>query len=466
MHMSYRRLQNAITLNIFVSIIFGVMCGLAAQVENAKNAAASNTVLTGSSVIPAPPHLDALKTEVILPADITDLAVGGGGRFLILYLQKLHLLAIFDANAAKVVKYLRVDPEGLLFTAGAEKLIVASTSQGAISRYDLGTFECEVTMPLPLKGKIQAIAMGANSRGPLLMLADNRELARMAYYLIDPSTFAVTCVLSKVRTMFQGYLNLIQIRASADGTVFGMWISNMKSSGMQTIVLEGNDAETYFELKFNGPVIPSFDGRIIFTKQGLFTADTKRIGSADAYAPNNLRVPSYQGCFYLEIDEKGKIAVYPSGEPRALITLPKLADVGDDDYSKYYEDSFTQDKRFHYAPDARLIIAIPRTNDRLILQPFDLLQALKNSNFDYLFATSSPITLAAKNSDYVYQIQVESKRGSAQFTLVNGPKGMSITPTGKLTWITGATQSDATVKVRISDASGQEIFHTFSLRVK
>src|SRR5262249_52499720 len=66
-------------------------------------------------VIPQPsaPHLNirppALPEERVvrpLPSTVSDVAVGGGGRFLILYLSRERKLAIFDVNTARVVKYL------------------------------------------------------------------------------------------------------------------------------------------------------------------------------------------------------------------------------------------------------------------------------------------------------------------------------------------------------------------------
>lgn len=129
-------------------------------------------------------------------------------------------------------------------------------------------------------------------------------------------------------------------------------------------------------------------------------------------------------------------------------------------------DPLIRDKRLHLFPAARLIIGIPRTNDRLILRQFDPLQALKEGKIDYLIVASSPVTMATKNAMYSYQIQVESKRGGVTFSLESGPEGMKITPSGKLTWMPGAAAAESTVIVRITDASSQEIFHTFKISVK
>jgi S1-C subfamily serine protease len=441
-------------------------------------------------IIPAP--LNMSEMEVALPSEIADVTVGGGGRFLILHLRKLRKLAIFDVSAAKVVKYLPVDSDIVRIAAGANKLIVVSALQNFISRYSLTTFEREAIVPIPFTGVAKAIAMGSNSNGPLLM-----EFTKMAtipparimlsllpssgtYFLFDPNTMALKDELLQAKIHSAGG----SIRASADGTVFSLWGS--QSSDLQTLNLAGNDAKTYesFTGGQAGRGIPSPDGRIIYTQDGLYTAEAIMIGSRDSYAKASLRLPATRGDYYLEIDQTGRIAVCHAGEPRALVTLPGLGGIGVMDNklklpsrnaaenppkprSIYVETGFyALDKHIYFIPDAHVIVAIPETNDRLILRQFDLQQALKTAGIDYLFVASSPVTTVAPQSFYTYQIQIESKREGVKFSLEKGPAGMQITPAGKLTWTAGAAENKEIVIIRITDASGQEIFHTFTINVK
>src|SRR5262249_42887016 len=50
-----------------------------------------------------PPTLTGDKVERKLSSAIADVAVGGGGRYLVLHLPRERKLAVFDVNAAKVV---------------------------------------------------------------------------------------------------------------------------------------------------------------------------------------------------------------------------------------------------------------------------------------------------------------------------------------------------------------------------
>ncbi len=54
-----------------------------------------------------------------LPSDVSEVAVGGGGRYLLLVLKKARKLAIFDVNAADVVKTISLPSDNVLVAAGA-----------------------------------------------------------------------------------------------------------------------------------------------------------------------------------------------------------------------------------------------------------------------------------------------------------------------------------------------------------
>jgi hypothetical protein len=440
-----------------VKTVSGIIPIGAAAETPSNSTPTTTTVSTSPAGKTTTAQLGAGQSEVKLPSDISDVAVGGGGKYLVLYLRKVHQFAIFDTNT-KTVKNLPVDSDDILFTAGAEKLIVVSLDQNIISRYNLKTLAREATAPMPIKGTVNAIAMGSNSLGPLLVLASGVSF-------LDPNSLALKSLSIKNWTGTD-MSKRCQIRTSADGSVFSMAHGG---ASFQTIVIEDNEAHMYSAHDDHSfLVIPGPDGRSIYATTGLFTPEAKMIGDPNTYARNTLRIPATHGDYYIEIDDTGRIAVCLSGDSRTLITLPQVCDISDykGPVSARPDTIFPRDKRIFLIPDARLIIGIPKTNDRLILQPFDLLQALKNTKIDYLYVSSSPITSATKNSNYVYQIQVESKRGGVKFFLDSGPSGMNITPTGKLTWTTGSIKIDESVIVRITDATEQEIFHTFKIGTK
>jgi hypothetical protein len=116
------------------------------------------------------------------------------------------------------VKYLSVNDADAKFAAGRDKLIVALPTSGVIQRWDLKTFEKDVTVAIPFAGRLTAICMGSNSDGPLLVCTEGNipesesgwalmDIAKMklikmnrGIYLTQPSPICCysTSVLNKV----------------------------------------------------------------------------------------------------------------------------------------------------------------------------------------------------------------------------------------------------------------------------
>ena len=117
-----------------------------------------------------------------LGGTIGDVAVGGGGRFLLVALKEARKLAVFDVNAADVVKTIPLASTNVLSAAGANKLLIAFPEEQVLERWDLGTLEREGGSHIsPIDGWIRALAMGSDSDGPALVLWYPRARGYPAY---------------------------------------------------------------------------------------------------------------------------------------------------------------------------------------------------------------------------------------------------------------------------------------------
>ena len=101
------------------------------------------------------------------------------------------------------------------------------------------------------------------------------------------------------------------------------------------------------------------------------------------------------------------------------------------------------------------------------MHKFDLEAALAQSDVDYFLVTSSPPRSVKRGETYAYSVAVKSKRGGVTFNLDSGPKGMEISKTGEIKWQVPADSMEGNqdVILTLRDASGQDIFHTFTVRV-
>jgi hypothetical protein len=104
-----------------------------------------------------------------LDGTISDVAVGGGGRYLLLPLKEARKLAIFDANRAAIVKTIPLPSPNALVTAGARKALIAYPDEKLIQRWDLPTLRREgASRRLPIEGPLTALVLGSDSDGPAL----------------------------------------------------------------------------------------------------------------------------------------------------------------------------------------------------------------------------------------------------------------------------------------------------------
>jgi hypothetical protein len=324
---------------------------------------------TGSASI-IPPTLEGNRVERTLGERVTDVAVGGGGRYLVLHLPRQRKLAIFDVNVAKVVGHIPINGDGARFTAGLEDVLVVLPATGTIERWSLKTLERDVAATVPLKGTLKGVAMGSASHGPLLIYtgAGNEPLERPSFALVNPTTMRP--MINELNLGNAAHMHVtgnttLHIRASANGRLFGLWCTNQSPTGMGVILYADPLTTMYYAHNSFGHVVPGPDGRILFTRFGRYAPPLQLIEQVGS--PNPI-LPACHGDQYLSLPPPGKgsaVTVRAPGKDQPITTL---TDVGlPDAVEDNITHDFTLDKRVHLIPEARLIITIPTSNDRLVL---------------------------------------------------------------------------------------------------
>jgi hypothetical protein len=363
--------------------------------------------------VPAPDEEEALldlevptlEQDVVvyrLDAPVSDVAVGGGGRYLILHLPKLSKLAVFDVNQAKVVKYLSVPADNVRFTAGLDKLVVA-LGEGTVQRWSLKTFEQELSVAAPTKGRVLALSMGAASQGPALVYAKegNNPFPAATAFLLTLDKLERREV-AWVQQGMQAFLSEhIHLRSSPDGRASGLWCTGQSPTGVTWIRWENRFGQVSYNHSSNGYVVPGAGGQVLYTGQGMFTRLGMIPNQGEIYPgtdPAGRYLPAHgSGGYYLHLGsasnraivnprlgggnpganpmQPGGVVIRKMGIDRPIIQLPDLEIPGDNEETIQHD--FTLDKRFHFLPQAKLLIVIPPTDDRLVLHRIDVDAALE-----------------------------------------------------------------------------------------
>jgi predicted Zn finger-like uncharacterized protein len=424
------------------------------------------------------------ERTVKLPDQAGGLRVGGGGRFLILYFPKLRQFGIFDANTAKIERFISVMEDNLLFAGGMTQLVVLAPGSGTIQRYNLLTGEQEYTGKMLLPGgNVEAFCMGHASAGPLLI-----GVANNGAHLYDIEKFKEIPLPQEV-----GFDNVPVERrleggfywAGATGRVFGHTGNFGHPNGIKTVIFDkgemvvprGEHQGTWF-------VMPGPDDRHVYPGgHGVVSERVDKLddvpfsmGDNSGFA-SHLYLPAHHGPFYLHaqtIDNFGQQANTPAigtirlfvlGDKQPIATYDKTA------VCKYAWEGlkdFGIEHSMHLIPRAKLLVVVPESRRELRLYPADLDAALDKTGRDYLVFTSSAPGAFQKGKTFKYQAEAKVKKGPPTFRLASAPKGMTVDAAGLVSWDVPADYTGNRVNVILTakDKAGQEVFHTFTLMAK
>jgi hypothetical protein len=442
---------------------------------------------------------------------ICDVAVGGGGRFLLLTLKDVRKLAVFDVNSAEFVKSIPLPSDRAIVAAGAGKFLVVFPDERLVQRWDLATLMREGgNRPSPIKGRIMRLALGSDSDGPALAFWHEERpglsvsIERLSF--VDLEALAVLKVGSissdgstaGVGSSVSGGCFLIEygaspqwhLRAAPAGALFAVWSTGSIPTGFRTISAHGPDLVAVSLHEHRGQLVPGPDGQTIYTGSGeRFDPRGKPIGQVypPAYLGSRpLVVPSADPAYWLTIDGLPTVAydpnversstpgtvtvsVHSAGDGARLLTVHGLDELAESaQRDDWYADDFTPEKRFHLVPGAGLLVTIPPANDRLVLRRLDLAEALDHAGTDRLIVVSPASLTVAAGTTLEHQLVARSRKGGISFALARGPDGLAVAPDGKLTWTVPGTLKGRSTSavVSVSDASGQELFHTVKIRVE
>ncbi|PHR96225.1 MAG: hypothetical protein COA78_29005 [Blastopirellula sp.] len=422
----------------------------------------------------APPPMAADTQEINLPGLVSDVDVGGGGRYIGLYFKTLRKIGILDVNTLKISGYLPANDDDTKFALGAFKAIVVGGDRGVISRYDLKTLERELTQSIDIGNKINHVLLGSASSGPAIIGGGGRHSGTSGgAYTLDLETLKKAPMSGLGRNLRHEFEESTQYRISANGNVLSSWYRSYSPTGLHTIVKSGDTWITHYEHDSVGYILPSPDGKRIFTARGLFNNELTRVG--EPYNTTNqyqYSIPAVHGPYYLTIKDNSREkevedALYLKlmGDNRPLITIKHLENFTSSD-DRYSKKVLTPEKRLFLIPDANLILHLQDSGDKLIAAKLDIDQALKGSKYNYLITTSRPPLEVNVGDTLNYQIKAKSK-SEISFTLAAGAPGMTLSSAGLLSWKPSAQSPKKNeIIVSLENKTGEQTFQTFTLNVQ
>jgi hypothetical protein len=407
------------------------------------------------------------KETVALDGSISEVTVGGGGRYLILQLSGEKKLAVFDVTKSKIVREISLSDERVLIAAGATQLVVIYPNASQLEIRDLATGEKERVADLPAsltQDTIHQVCMGSASAGPLFAYLPKEKRT----LILDLATLTTTEVNWSNWGPRNAYGPLL-MRASPDGSLLvgvgggwaGIGIATLKDGRPLGTTERGTWPPSY--------IVPSANGRQVFTAELILNRDLKIAKIAEQ--PRAFLVPAHDPGYFLALPSTGnrelpgpsfreeplnlpavkEVVVYTE-EGRRLFSLNNIEELQKGSRLHW-------DKMVHYYPRAGLLVTLG--SKELVLRRVDLVTQLEKVGGNYLVVASQP-PVAKPGTPFTHQLDIRSKAGGVTVKKESGPEGLQVTATGQMTWAVPANFNEATVRavLTLRDASGQDVSHT------
>jgi len=429
-------------------------------------------VLTACQFISVRSLADDGSVKIALPDVVDTLDIGGDGNYLALHFKALRKIGVFDVRQRKLIGYVPVGDDNIEFAAGHDKLIVLSGDSGVISRYDLVTQERELTKTIDTGGNVSNFLLGSASNGPAILGVGARHSS--GALSVDLTTLDSSPIEIRGTRGIAGS----NVRTSADGSVFGVWQSSVSPSGLQTYVRTGNQWNSHYEHSSVGYVLPSADGKTIYTAAGRFTNHLRPLGKVSqvSWTARGGSLPAVNGPFYLSLSAGNaatggpnptqQVRLHIEGDERPIGTIEDLHPVWAPGERMDRAGGLTIERRLMLVPSANVVLQLSSSHDEIIATPIDIAEMLKRSEVPFLLVVSQPPITATVGEPLNYPVEVMSKSGVASLQLDSGPEGMTMDSEGVLMWTpTTSSPAETNVVVSVADHDGQQIFHTFHLDV-
>jgi hypothetical protein len=401
--------------------------------------------------------------EFKLQEVVDKVILAGSGNLILLQMNKLGKVQIFDIRTEKIIGEISLGAIDTIVVGTANSIILISPSKMVIQRWSIEPLIKMVTIPIPFVETIDGAIGGYASNGPFLIMT--RQGPR--FLDVNKLTLIKTETISGTSNWCNHPTTGLFVLASADGSLFTGWTKSGGPSGIRTLSLEGlKIVEKYLHVSA-GPILPNFDGSILFTGYDEYNAELKvreRVNRLKTF-------PAISSTFYLgavvtpySLKDEVSISICSTIGRTILLTLNELPGIGD---NLNWVEGLSLSDRIIFNSTLKKLIIIDVNQILLHILQINIEKTLPEKLGDYLFIDSIPLVNASLGKRYVYAIKVFSKIGGIKFSIKNGPPGMTISPEGVLVWELPKSYptEKVSVKVVVSDTSKKEISHSFIVNI-
>ncbi len=436
----------------------------AMPIEPAKEPDAADARASGNpTVAPVAVKTDAETTIVELSEPLSAFHLGGGGRYVICQLPTAKVLVVVDLTVGRIVKELPLPSDDARFVAGNDSLLIIQPAQGLVQSYSLSTFKRTGIGKLPAE-PIKHLRMGYASNGPLWVWSPGKEI-----YAVDIATLKPITLRGVKRNGQERHD--YDIRVSPDGKTLTTWhggigpaafeLSRLVNNTLVDVGSEGGYSHNrrYFQPNANGSLV------LCHVAKGFILSGNLKPRQCDLLQ-DSFPIVTADPRYFLGIkpfDERSmkggnappptiRVQVFAASNLQPIYTMEDVE-----------LNLWAKEPTVIFLPLQNLLAVIPENPDRVIIRSLDLSER-EVSGGDELAVISVPPTSAAPGSNFAYDIETLPGTGLT-YKLESGPRGMKVSPQGKVTWTVPMKpqRMSESVIISVRDALKNEVLHTFDL---
>jgi serine/threonine protein kinase len=414
----------------------------------------------------------AAENSIKTPDLIADAVVAGGGKWVVLKMETMPVLAVYDADTQNIVKLLRLPSANFLYAAGGDKVLIYYPENNLLQTWDLNSFQQLKTKPNPTGAVICRLTMGHSNNSLALVryATGTQALDNAGTYFLDVATLEnLSASLPKeqgARGLNSSYRDFIHQRADSNLRYISEWATSHSPSGIGLLIRTEYAFTSRYEHDTQLYLAMGDDNRIYTQQGGIYNLELREVGRIQGHK----LIPGIGGALFLSVAKDGNMQVYASGSTTPISPsgqFPGLDPNAHPMEEAWAKTPFVFDRHIIFDPSHNRLLLIPFSHDQILQRAFDLKAFMKQAGVDYLVVMSAPDTSIRAGQSWTYQMQVLSNAQEITYQLESGPTGMSVDSKGLLKWnVPANAQGMESVVILIKNKAGESRYHSFDLVIE
>lgn len=385
------------------------------------------------------------KLEIDLPGEVSDVEVGGGGRFFVLALRAQGKVIVIDGIQGGIIGEVPTANEEVAIAAGASEFLIGRGA--SVERWRFLPFGRIAPTRRWTTGRVLGLALGPLEGGSVAVHSDplgDSDLNRYEMRSLEDGRILAIEGLLPFKFAPRPFDNR---RGSRKDLLEGAWRPETFGAAASAVRVEnGAVSEDHRGLLVTGTEFSNLRGAPDRDRRTVLPTSIESLACLlrQEEPVGGNRTAPWLGLVDLR---------YPRVLLEDLIELPEFQDTANRGAT-----TLSLQERCTLIPQMKLLCTIPQSGRSMILRRIDPIRILRERGMPLLVAMQAPPGAATAGREFVHNPRFSNGGdGSLRYELAFGPEGMELKEDGTLRWrVPGDAPATQPVVMRVLDVDGNE----------